>query len=118
MDIPARHQHLITRLKARGLFAEFRRWAMGDTVLAADCLKVENCLECFGRMLYLCPAGEETWITDTCYFLPGNCASPPIQDEAVVEIAQQLLSSDEKLEQESRRWNAANKQGSTSQRRS
>jgi hypothetical protein len=105
VDVPERHQQLIARLTKRGLVAEFRRWAMGDTISVADKAWVDkDGLENYNLQLYLYPAGESSWIIDTMYLIGGNCQSPPIAETEILERVAEVLVSKDAYARESRRW--------------
>lgn len=115
--VPSRHELLISRLTELGLYAEFRRWAMGDTICVADGLHKEGGLQAFHLCLYLIPFGEKDEIIDTCHFIGLNNEAPPIADLDILEIVVQMLQSAERFHLQAGRWAAENRWRGVTDRR-
>ena len=117
MDVPVRHQRIIALLRERGFFAQFRHWAMGDTILVAESVRVEGEFEHLNRDFYLYPVDEDRWIIDTCGTIGGNSESPPMAESDMIEQAEKMLRSQEEYNRSQWNWCAENKWRGTTARR-
>lgn len=96
MDAPARHKALIEQFLMRGYHAQFRQWALGDTILvAAEPQEASGGIRFFKRWLYLIPSGPDSWAIDI-----GISDPTPIPESQVVERVAALLNSQEAWDRE------------------
>lgn len=116
MEIPVRHQRLMKALQELGLVVRYRSWAMGDTLLVADCLNESDGIASFDRVVWLCPEDEHKW---TMHFMVAGMRSDshPFSEDEIREQTAKALSSKTNYARQQMHWVAEHRWKKVTNRR-